>query len=423
MASLFAFFGTTQEEYPAEIQLFPWLVWALASCIVVHCFTARERSLSSVILLGMGLFAVGAGILLPFYSSLKGLLSWSFGVLFLACSAMRVTWVNTVPIQENRHVRYVEAAVLCTSAFLLLQAGEIVLPPIYNTCMLFSVFVTFLVNICARVADRDGTSRSLSRLQGAVVLGVLSVVILVLLGLFATFGSFPLQQGLIQMLNLLWTAIGIVTGVLGRFFSWLISLLPDQEPAEMTLEMQQGFELPEAQESPLAALPPWSIPVALLVAGLLGCIAAIVLLRKTKLSGRRLRRRTHLSVHRIRPAFLTAIRRLLQAAGACIRFEWRAMRLRNTPQGMLVWLERWGMHRKLRRKPGETHRAYLQRLEENVPAISTSETRELFAMLSKSLDCFYYAVGTEKLPFGHPEAVRIREICRGKAQGSATVEA
>ena len=84
-----------------------------------------------------------------------------------------------------------------------------------------------------------------------------------------------------------------------------------------------------------------------------------------------------------------------------LRFELHYLRSRNTPAGLLVWLERRMKRMRMRRKQGETAAAFLSRV-----SLQTPDCKDELRMLSDTLNRQYFGDG------GSIPAHTVRDIRR-----------
>lgn len=396
LAALFGLFGGIESQVPQSLAPLPFALWAGAVSLFLSWFLRKERPLPLVVAVGVLLWCVGAGVVLPF-SQLTTLTGWAFALVFLTEPPLRACLLelSETPPSERQPVNYVELSVIGTGLCLLFELGPTKLPPSALTLLLTAVLLNFLNVIHRRVSGGKTASNLSARWQGAVGLGLSAGAILGLAALFTAFGSLPARQGLTAFLGAVGYLLGVIGDACNRFFLWLISMLPDAEEGALD-EMQQAAaqELPEMRESPLMALPPWVLPVLILLMILAAVVVFTVLMRKVRIKRVGGRRRPQKVLVR-RPGFLHALGIWWQGAKARIRFWLRAARWRNSPQGMLVCLERWALLHRCPRHPGETHRAFLERLG-GLPRFQEGAT--VLEQLSQALDKCYYAPGQRKKP-------------------------
>ena len=177
-----------------------------------------------------------------------------------------------------------------------------------------------------------------------------------------------------------------------RFLYWLLSLLP---AAETDLG-SGGYAAPALPSETIEDMPQSSgIVLYLLIAAFV--VAALVFVvkiwRKVHLQAP-LRRKVSAGETVVKKSGIGAIlRRFLNRLLGRVRFELSYVRSRNTPAGLLVWLERRMGRKRMGRKRGETASAFLTRAGTALPHCAVE-----LQLLSDTLNRQYFGSGGSLSP-------------------------
>ncbi|MCD8329509.1 MAG: hypothetical protein LUC27_02300 [Lachnospiraceae bacterium] len=329
-----------------------------------------------------------------------GLLGWLYLLLLWGvCLARSADFLMHPASAESRTLDF-ETSTLTFVLSVLLWSTEIlpeatIWPPAIGSALT-------LLSLASQRTARAGR-RGRTALSGRILLLLLPTVtvgvcLLFLRGLSsgASRGVQGLTAWLHSLLLRLSSLLSSLAVLIYRFFAWLFSLLPTAESTPT--------ELPPPETAASAAAEATSetgsmflIPLLILIL-VLGAVLIFTLFRQKlplpslpEASGRRMRL-PH-PWQRLR----TQLRRLLRS----LRFRLLCLTCRNTPSGLLVWLERALRMRKSGRTPDETSRRFLQRTGELLP-----DCRETLNRLADCLDRQYF--GAEPSPIPADEIRRMR---------------
>lgn len=385
--------------------------------VLPFCLTAALVYLCNALLLHRGptppvlavcnlpLWALVLGVTLVwsrFYSLGQGVFA---GVLTLISCGVSVYTAFSPPTVPRLLTRC-DVTALGMVWMCLLEAGDTI-PPNH---LLYYLAALLLVLAALLVMRAFGGSRDVvygSRLWGGVMWAGLMAVIGGILYLLIRFLSGASRAAVSAVITGTGAVLSAIASALNRFFTWLVGLLPQEELEGASPELAPISGVGGEEELVQTALDPrilaaLGIGAALIAAGVL--IAVLFRLR-----GRRIRL--------AEPGQCTAPAGSARRTGTLAR-RWRALwfRLRfraaflvrrNSPTGLLVWLEGWGVRHGMPRGRGETHRAYLARLSA-LPALEDSpELPPLLARLADVLDGWYFGGRREgTLPAGAAAALR-----------------
>lgn len=389
LACLYCWFGTLRAERLVAVSLPAWLAWMTLCYLAFALLLRRPRSPAQLLWVGGALYLAGAAAVLG-CSQLSGVSSALFALLFLLATPLRSALLLLEPWDERRPRNYVELAVASTAAFMAMQLAGVALPPFYNACCLVSVALCFGHLIASRLLGPQAVL--FSKGQGLAVLAGCAGGLAALLALFARFASGPAQQGILAA----WAGLKEGAAALGRgvgaFFDWLISLLPAPEPQPM--ELPGGPALPGGDLAPQEAgaqLPAWLLPALILAAAVALVVVFSLAMRRARLGGQAGAPAAHARPKQAKgPRLWALLRAGLLRLAAHLRFCWLRWRWRASPQGTLLWLERWARAARAPRAPGETHRAFLLRL---AGLAAFEGAGPLLEQLAAQLDECYFGPG------------------------------
>lgn len=204
----------------------------------------------------------------------------------------------------------------------------------------------------------DGRSARKATLVALACAGLLALAVLGLVSLFSRSGGLTGS-----ILGGLAAAFGAVGQVLTRFFTWLTGLFYRPETSETLILDPSAVELGpiEGTAQRELVIPPWVTAVLLALVALAALFAVILFFRKVKTAGGKAA-----AVSAATPARVSrvsgALKERWQAFLKKLRFGWQALCRRNSPAGLLVWLERQGKKARKGRRPEETMRQFIERM-------------------------------------------------------------
>ena len=350
----------------------------------LNLFLRRSRSTRSVIAILVVAFALQLGLTLWSGWRCPSMMSWVFllafwGVGYYCCWS----FLHKPPTPEQLMLTFE------TTAFALLVVSFFVTNRLMAAEAVVHLIAATLLALAALARQRSGAPRakaSSSTGGKALLWGALAV-----LGGVAALGAALFTQGLgkgVQWLEqALRAAAGAVFRAVEQFFLFLASFLPEEE-LEAIDPMDQGggisMEGGGGEEFFLNL-----DPLLYILAGLAALAVVILLVHTLRKGGRGhapMVPRVRTSVKRKGGGLRTLWRRCKEAVALKVKY----LRLRNTPMGLLIWLER-----RLGRKAGESPRAFLDRW-----AVLRPHCASDLARLADWLDQYYFAphLPTEPLP-------------------------
>ena len=340
-----------------------WFAFALAAVVWNQFLLRRGTQIPALVLWNGGFYAAALVVLIRTALVLEGPLGWILAIGLPAVSSGRAFYHAWSPPALSAQLLRVDGALACGACLLLLREGTgakdllWVIPPL--------VALNVVCAVALRVCPEEGKGTVLwgAPLRGALFSGGLAAALAVLvLGLTRWLGggSRAAVSAFFQGIKYLWLTFW---GTVDRFFGWLAGLFPQEGSVELPPPETAPSSVPVPELSGEAMAPMLPLFAALLA------IAAAAVLVVLAVRLRRVRLRVQAQsvpwasgpVIRLRKAGL--LRRRWAAFWAELRFCLMARRYANTPAGLLVWLERWGRRHKEPRRPGETIRAYLRRLD------------------------------------------------------------
>ena len=342
-------------------------LWALCAllCYTVNLFFLRKpRPIPALAGLNVALLAGTLFVVFRFSATLTGWVATAFTVLFLLISVARTFQFAWSPVTLSAQLIHADLLFLAL-VWLALSAQPLLADrPDYLALQL----AVLLLNLACAVALRVGGGTEGSVLVGAPVaggllsVGLLAGLMVVLLILVRTLAGHSrtavdtIAAGITSGAAALWDAIN-------RFFTWLFSLLPKPDLAQSALPEATLPSMDESGALEEAVLDPTILYIAGAVVLVLAVIGAVLLLIRFRHSKLTLGKVGGVSAPPVRRKKLRgALGRRLEALMAELRFRVLAFRKRDTPAGVLVWLEGRMKKAGAPRLPGETPRAFLLRL-------------------------------------------------------------
>jgi hypothetical protein len=291
--------------------------------------------------------------------------------------------------------------------FLCLGGGM----PGYDVPFLLVVLVLNIIcNLVMRSSEENvGRALPAAPVAGTVfsigLFAVMAAIVFGLVRLFATGARSAADTFFAAMRSI----IGAFFAMLGRFFEWLASFLPRQE-------FEGQFEMPPGETAQAdSIIEPVNIPeeVLYIAAAVLGAIIIagavylVIRFRKARFyagspgrPGRMKPVNLGRSAGRLRSRILSILRKIV--------FAIKSIRYLNTPQGTLVYLERWGRKRGMARTPGQSMRGYLMSLS------------QLLEPIADDLDAMYFGSGIGSLT--KADCRRMRQDFRKKNRNRTAMQ-
>lgn len=329
-----------------------------------------------------------------------GLLGWLYLLLLWGVGLARSAEFLIHPAStESRTLDVETSALALVLAVLVWSAGVLpgaaVWPPAVGAAV---TLLSLASQRTARAGGRGHTARAGRALLLLLPTAAAGLCLLFLRGVSQTASEGV--QGITAWLHSLLLRLGSVLNLLAlliyRFFAWLFSLLPAEEstPTELPPAETAAAAVSEEAAGTGSGL---LIPLLILIL-ILGAVLLFTLFRQKlpqlPAAGRSgQRRRLPHPWHRLQESLLHLLRNL--------RFRLLCLTHRDTPSGLLVWLERALRLRKSGRTPDETSRRFLQRTGELLPGC-----RETLNRLADCLDRQYF--GAESSPIPADEIRRMR---------------
>ena len=412
LCCLFGMIGGINAQPPQSLASVPYGLWCGASGVGMAVFLNKERTVPQLVLLGAVLWAVGAGVVLPF-SSLEGIAGYTFGLLFVAEPLARSIAMEVKPGGKRQPLNLLEFSVVAAALMLLAGAGGFQLPPLSQQLLTLTIPLNLFHLIRSRVIGGQAAPAAAGRFVGVLGAVLTGGAVALMTMLVAAAASAPARKLLSSFFSGIVAAFTWMGDLLSRAIMWLILLLPPADEGYWAQMRQDALEkTPEAQTALINTLPPWVSGVAILVLLVLSAATAAALLRGVRvgrIGGKRKRGKAR--VHR--PGLFSALCRWGEGMLDRFRFWLRSVRFRHTPQGLFVRLERWAILHRCPRKTGETCRAFLNRMGEQ-PRFR--EGREELSLLADALERIYYR--GEAQPLERDAVQQLERLLRGKGMSS-----
>lgn len=383
-------------EQGGPIRYFPLVLLpaALAVYAVNDLFLRRSRTMRAVVLLNAAIFAaLFASVLF-----VEGIVSWGT----LALQGGFCLWITVWGARccmEPPDLRSLIASLDVGAALLLFYTAFLLgadLPILWCAPAAAGCAASVLGLIARRV------DRPLEPKEWGILLLVFSGLSAVV-WLLVAWAAAPAGHGLVALWNALIGALRWMAGKLWAMILFLLSLLPEPKPEELT--PMEPAALPSAEEMTAVETSPilFIILMVVIAAAVLAAFVFILhRLGKLRIGGWQetaaARRRSD------RISLWQALRRLWLSLKARLRQRIFLRRIRNTPEGLFYLLVRRCRMSPWHKRAGETPREFLTRLRDAV-----ADDRELFTALDSlipAVDTALYAPFVSRRT--HPAARLIR---------------
>lgn len=396
--SAFWLFTLTSLNGLQGLQPLPFLTGALVCYLVIRRFLGKPRTVQALAALGCGLTVLLSGLLLWRFSQLAGFAGRLFCVIAVGTTVLEAARVCLEPPTAAKCISAMELTTLYFLVFVWAQATA-GLDPVYCLPLLTAVVLSLLVLPYQRLANSSSVH---GRSRGVVLLAAVIIAIFLVLVLFVLFGAAPLGRGVTALAGTLMDWGKVLLSALGRFLTWLLSLLPRSESGELP-DMEP---LPQAGELTAGAEPSPAVMAALLLlVGALALTGLCFLLRSFRhhrVGGQMKTSAPAKTVQRRRLSLLAWLRRLLGELARHLRLAAAVLAQRGTPQEVYFFLTRTARRLRCPRQSGETPAAFLRRMKGLVredPALPAA-----LDQLSLALDRQLYSPAPAELS---PETVRL----------------
>lgn len=396
--SIFAFRQTGRSD-PAGLLI--WCVCLSPTCGGLALFLRRPRTQRSILLLALAALALQGAVVWLWGVRYPSLLSWlcllaMWGFSYFRCYELliRPTPAEQLMVSFETASLVLLAAALCTAAGVL--PLDTALAPAAGT----------LLALAALAGQRASNSRPGGQAAGSLRGRLLLLLLLAALGggaaLCVLLFTGTAAQALTALTGWLRELASGALALLDRFFRWLFSLFPAPETGSLNLPdpiSAAGGPAGEAVQS--------SDAVLYVLAGLVLLAGVGAILWALRRGGSRTR--SHPPVRRGRVVDRRSPRDTLAMLWSRladrVRFQLTYLARRNTPAGVLVWLDRRLKRRRRGRRPGETCRAFLDRAAAELPGCA----QEL-GELARCLDQLYFGGGAPA--FSPARASELRRALR-----------
>ncbi|MCI8415925.1 MAG: hypothetical protein HFI33_00245 [Lachnospiraceae bacterium] len=387
---LISYYQTGTAMTPA---LLPWLLWVLGIYGLDLAFFRRGGSLARYLWMHGAAWILLSILGNLYWMQAQGLAARIFAVIFYGISLVMAEETARLGVRPNQTLVQTEGMLILLGILLFLEEMQIAPDSPSRYGVLAGVIFSLLSLILTRVMrEQEGKDRG-GRVQGAFLLGTL-FLLLALCGLgFAAAFSSRGRQVLGLLVDLVLQGGRWVLTFLGDCLDRLVALFPVGEAEMPLMEPPQGASGLEELPLEMGGLPPWGLPLLMILAVLAVGVGFVWLLRRfgqVRLLGQaggvagsreRLRRRS--LVGQKLWAFLERwVRALL--------FRLRCLRQRNSLQVLLLRAEKYGRRHEMARETWESPEGYLRRLagEEKLSRDGQGETLEEMA---RALEMFFYS--------------------------------
>ena len=359
----FMIFGTNGGRAALSIGVWPWLILATASFALFRLFLRREHTLPHAVAFLAGAYAATVTVLFAFFVDLPSLLSTIVALIFWSVPLWRIYLLTAAPPAFEKLSMRLDMIIFVLLFVLLYIAGTG--GPYARALPCAISLILCLTSLIIMRTTGSGVNEG-GKIRGASVMLAFLLLVAAVITVFLLFASASLGNAIASGAAALLYGIKRFFELLGRVLIWLISFLPAPDHSDESLSdiMAPPVFEPQGDAESIDTGPAAFIVIVCVFAALVLAflIIAVVRYRGSVLGGKRLRKTTAIKRRssRARASFLR------QFIGR-VRFFGYSILYRNSPQGLFVWLERWGRAHRRGRSQSETQRKYLMRLSAVIP--------------------------------------------------------
>ncbi|MBR6231340.1 MAG: hypothetical protein IKR00_05330 [Lachnospiraceae bacterium] len=348
----FVFFKRNEMILPSAL----WVILFAAVSLAVFIFMLRkERSLPVTAAVAAALFAAHITAYLVLYT---GQTTFGFVVYVIIQSGFSVFF----PLYHCLHEQTVTIHLTVMDIYLLalgwmfLTAESMGTDTVSVICAAAVLVIDVSGAIGLRMSDGgtdEGTGKAFALAFASA--GVVAAAVVLLISLFSR--SAGVTDAVVSGIR---SAVAALWRLIESFIDWLASLISPPDPGEISIEaLPSGIE---AEEELLTAneIDPTLIFV---IIGVAAAVAAVIIVIKFRREKTRIRFSdgTRLSIARTKKKKRAVSRRFAKLLEE-LRFRKNAFLNRNTPPGVLLWLEKKADKRKAKRQYGESIREFAGRM-------------------------------------------------------------
>ena len=359
----FMIFGNNGGRAALSIGVWPWLILAMASFALFRLFLRRERTLPYAVAFLAGAYVATVAVLLVFFVDLPSLLSTIVAALFWSIPLWRIYLLTAAPPEFKKLTMRLDIIIFVLLFVFLYVVGTG--SPYARALPCVISLLLCLTSLIIMKTTESGVNEG-GKIRGASVMLAYLLLIGAAITVFILFASASLGDAIASGAAALLYEIKRFFGLLGRILIWLISFLPapdhrGESPSDIITP--PAFEAQGEADIIYAGPTAFMVIVCVFAAlALVFLIIAVARYRSSALGGKRLQKTAAIKRRspRARESFL---RQLISR----VKFFGYSILYRNTPQGVFVWLERWGRAHRRGRSQSETQRKYLMRLSADIP--------------------------------------------------------
>lgn len=384
--TVFVFFSYARTSVSDHMGMLIWWGCLTLTHAALTLFLRRPRSLRGVILITAGGFLMQLILTLVFAQRHATFLAW-FAILFM--------WIGLYvrccsQLFEGTKPESVVAAFETTTLVLFVAALSVSLSTMSPGPLLHAA-AGILLSLIALARVRSGHARIDSHTRHNQKGRLLLVGLLVGLGggvtLFCVLFASSASQLLTRFTQWVFSVFLTIYHAFGRFFRWLVSLLPEQHVDESLLAGPEE-QLPSGM-IPEAASDNGALFYLLMGSIVVFALAALVWIwRRGGFHHISFRSRPLSRATRKSRSPVSLLLQLWQRLCGWSSFQISYLQQRNTVPGLFVWLERQMRARHLERQKSETPRVFLTRIRETLP-----QSTETLILLADCLDQHYFGTG------------------------------
>ncbi|MGV8981493.1 hypothetical protein [Clostridium sp.] len=396
------------------IDYWAWACGGAAILLWNRWFLQKARSLVSIIAVNTLIASLWLFLVSRYFFHIQGMTAYGFAIIFLIATTVRAIYLSMHEVPGQRMVTYTELCIVGTCFFFFIQMGPLIMPMSYNIPSIAVVLVNILALINIRLFSENAHEVDISKMRRGIFL-ISGFVILIggiaggLTYVSASFKGFVLQ--------VITTVKGIIIPVFS-FFNRLLELFfmrvkPREYSGKDTIDLKKIFRFKMPKVGKQVSL---NIDVFRFMPWILILLVITILVYLFNKYRKRVFRRGTVPVTIMQKRIKRDLQ-LWSGFKSYMKFLHRkafllylSIRMRHTPQGLFLMIERWGRYSGFPRIVCETPGTYLNRLmncKEWNKGLKETHTKEIVQHLIKELEWMFYSKGGDIV---HPRRISKSEL-------------
>jgi hypothetical protein len=384
------------------IEYWPWLFGGVAILLLNRWFLQKARSLVFIVVTNILIASFWLFLVSRYFFHIQGLSDNVIAIVFLIVTTVRAIYLSMHEVTDQRMITYTELCIIGTCFFFFIQVGPLIVPINYNIPSIAVVLVNILVLINVRLYSGNAQEADISKLYRGLFLVAGFVIMVGGIAGILTYASATFKAFLIQVITTVKGTIIQIFSFLHKFLDLFLMRFKTTSYSEedlMNVKNIFRFEVPKVGKqvsvnTDIFLFMPWILVLLMLT------IFGYLFIKYRK----RVFKRNIVSVTIKKDVIKSDLKlwgkfkSYMKALHRKIYFLYLSIRMRHTPQGVFLMIERWGRRKGFPRQVSETPSTYLDRLMNcKVWNESLKETQvtEIVQHLIKELEYKFYSKGEQ----------------------------